>query len=62
MTISAAANLAPEGGLGGVMETEAMMDELAVGAKGRGWTVSVDESSCSVKSRSPGEGRVGSRL
>ena len=48
MRISAAANFAPAGGLGGVIETEAIMGEVAFGGPGILCTVNVDASSWSV--------------
>jgi len=64
MRISAAAKTAPCGGSGGVIETEAMIGDVALGAAGTHWTVSIELSSCSVKRRSSDKdemGKAGSR-
>lgn len=48
MRISAAANVDPVGGLGGVMVTFASIGEVPFGAVGTCWTVRVLSSSCNV--------------
>lgn len=59
MRISAAAKIASCGGSGGVIETEAMMEDVPLGAAGMAWTESVELSSCSVNRRSSNKRDVG---
>jgi hypothetical protein len=54
MSISEAANIAPGGGFGGMMETFAMSSELPFGNVGRRCKVRVEASSCRVYNKSSG--------
>ena len=52
--ISAACHFEPAGGLGGMIETDESVLDEPFGTTGMVATDSVEDSSCKVKSRSPG--------